>query len=146
MPVYLQLLALVKKLNIRSGKRYKIQFDKKKVYKSFRFRLFVKLLGIMQLQQLTDEPYKIRVDKDDRRPDLSLATNSTLKQSLINLSSLMTTPNEYSVFKDDLIFCNSEFIQRPDVSFFQVSNLIHYLCTHLFADLPYLTMTNSEDR
>lgn len=93
----------------------------------------------MQLEQLTDEPFKIRIDANDRRPDLSLANNTTLKQHLTNISSAATTSNEYSDFKSELIYCNSEYLQRADVTFFQVSQLIHYLCTHLFADLPYLT-------
>ncbi|CAF5076503.1 unnamed protein product, partial [Rotaria sp. Silwood1] len=99
------------------------------------FRLFIKLVGIMQLQQITDEPFKIRIDSNDRHPDLSSANNAILKQNLTNLS-LSTTINEYSDVKSELTHCNSEYLQRTDVTFFHVSDLIHYLCTHLFADLP----------
>lgn len=111
----------------------------------FRFRLFVKLLGIMQLEQLTDEPCKVRVDANDRRPDPSTANNVVLKQNLTNLSLATTTQNEYSDYKSELIACNSEYLQRPDVTFFDISQMIQYLCTHLFADLPYLTRVFHHD-
>ncbi|CAF0819959.1 unnamed protein product [Rotaria sordida] len=116
----------------------------KKIQYSLRFRLFIKLVGIMQLQQITDEPFKIRIDSNDRHPDLSSTNNAILKQNLTNLS-LSTTINEYSDFKSELTYCNSEYLQRTDVTFFHVSDLIHYLCTHLFADLPYLTYVSSHD-
>ncbi|CAF5160497.1 unnamed protein product, partial [Rotaria magnacalcarata] len=77
------------------------------------FRLFIKLIGIMQLQQLTDEPCKIRIDSNDRQPDLSLANNAILKQNLTSLAS-STTINEYSDLKSELTHCNSEYIQRAD--------------------------------
>ncbi len=99
----------------------------------------------MQLEQLTDEPFKIRIDPNDRHPDPSSANNIILKQNLTNLSLATTTINEYSDFKSELILCNSEYLQRPDVTFFHVSHLIHYLCTHLFADLPYLTHVPNHD-
>ena len=92
----------------------------------------------MQLQQLTDEPCKIRIVSNDRQPDLSSPNNATLKQNLTNLSS-PTTINEYSDFKSELIHCNSEYLQHADVTFFHLAYLINYLCMHLFADLPYLT-------
>ncbi|CAF0898086.1 unnamed protein product [Adineta steineri] len=117
----------------------------KKAQYSLRFRLFVKLLGVMQLEQLTDEPYKIRIDSNDRCPDPLSANNLVLKQTLSNLSLAATTTNEYSDFKSELIHCNSEYLQRSDVTFFDVSRLIHYLCTHLFADLPYLTNVSTHD-
>lgn len=110
----------------------------------FRFRLFSKLLGIMQLQQITDEPCKIRIEPNDRQPDLTSPNNVSLKQNITNLST-STTINEYSDLKSELTHCNSEYIQRADVNFFHVSNLIHYLCTHLFADLPYLTYVSNHD-
>lgn len=93
----------------------------------------------MQLEQLTDEPIKIRIDPHDRHPDPLAPNNAQLKQHLTNLSLATTTTNEYSDFKSELIHCNSEYLQRPDVTFFHVSHLLDYLCTHLFADLPYLT-------
>jgi hypothetical protein len=105
----------------------------------------VKLLGIMQLEQLTDEPIKIRIDPNDRHPDPLSANNQILKQNLTNLSLATTTLNEYSDFKSELIYCNSEYLQRPDITFFHISHLIHYLCTHLFADLPYLTHVFNHD-
>ena len=98
----------------------------------------MKLLGVTQLEQLTDEPFKIRIDLNDRRPDHSSPNNAVLKQTLTNLSLATTTTNEYSDFKSELIYWNSEYLQRPDVTFFDISRLIQYLCTHLFADLPYL--------
>ncbi|CAF3319068.1 unnamed protein product [Rotaria sp. Silwood1] len=98
----------------------------KKIQYSLRFRLFIKLVGIMQLQQITDEPFKIRIDSNDRHPDLSSANNAILKQNLTNLS-LSTTINEYSDVKSELTHCNSEYLQRTDVTFFHVSDLIHYL-------------------
>lgn len=98
----------------------------------------------MQLQQLTDEPFKIRIDPNDRQPDLSSTNNAILKQSLTNLS-LLTTNNEYSDLKTELLHCNSEYIQRTDLTFFHISDLISYLCTHLFADLPYLTYVSNHD-
>ncbi|UJR33312.1 hypothetical protein I4U23_020762 [Adineta vaga] len=116
----------------------------KKAQYSLRFRLFVKVLGIIQLEQLTDEPFKIRIDPNDRHPDPASANNLILKQNLTNLSLVTTTANEYSDFKSELIHCNSEYLQRPDVTFFQISQLIHYLCTHLFADLPYLSTHDSQ--
>ncbi|CAF3443010.1 unnamed protein product [Rotaria socialis] len=120
-----------------------IGIGKKNQY-SLRFRLFIKLIGIMQLQQLTDEPCKIRIDSNDRQPDLSLANNAILKQNLASLAS-STTINEYSDLKSELTHCNSEYIQRADVTFFHISDLINYLCTHLFADLPYLNYVSSHD-
>lgn len=105
----------------------------------------MKLLGIMQLEQLTDEPCKIRIDSNDRRPDPSAASNAILKQNLMNLSLATTTPNEYSDYKSELIYCNSEYLQRPNVTFFDISQMIQYLCTHLFADLPYLTRVFNHD-
>jgi hypothetical protein len=99
----------------------------------------------MQLEQLTDEPIKIRIDPNDRRPDPTSPNNLILKQNLTNLSLATTTINEYSDFKSELIHCNSEYFQRPDVTFFDISHLIKYLCTHLFADLPYLTHVSTHD-
>ena len=99
----------------------------------------------MQLGQLTDEPFKIRIDSADRRPDPSTASNVILKQTLTNLSLATTTANEYSDFRSELIHCHSEFIQKPDATFFHVSPLLDYLFTHLFADLPYLTHVSRQN-
>jgi len=118
----------------------------KKAQYSLRFRLFVKLLGTMQLQQLTDEPIRIRVDSNDRQADLSLPSNAVLKQQLSNVTlAANATTHEYSDLKNEIIFCNSEFLFKADVTFFQISSLIEYLCLHLFADLPYLTISSQQN-
>ena len=117
----------------------------KKAQYSLRFRLFVRLLGTMQLLHISDEPSIIRVNPNDRQPDTSSVNNSTLKQSLSALSLTTVTANEYTEFKNQLIHCNSEYLQKPDATFFNISDLIKFLTLHLFSDLSYLNSSPRND-